>query len=330
MDLTQINIWLDVIFAIAFCAIVGVLGLHLFGNWRTGRLFKKYKQGKWPDHTKPPSTPRWLHGIHLICIFLLVYSGMYIHFPNIVPAWDGARLFMRWVHYIAMTVVMINLIWRLWYAFLSSRRDYREFTPTKMDIITIGQVIKYYTFLGKAKPHLDKYNIMQKGTYLIMLPLLIVQAFTGLALMTQTIPLIGLSPRELLLGWWLAPLLGSIDLAGWWCRTAHYAINWVFIILVTAHIYMAFTEDFPGFLEFFGGERWMGMPKDLREDWKKGYRHNHYDDAHPEDDHGHGGGHDDGHAEDSHAALAEEPSEAVTSEPTADDFLANPWDAPRH
>jgi hypothetical protein len=81
---------------------------------------------------------------------------------------------------------------------------------------------------------------------------MIVQAFSGLALLTQTIPLINASPRDLLIGWWLGVLVGSTDMAGWYARTAHYIINWLFIILTTIHMYLSVTEDFPAFLDFFG------------------------------------------------------------------------------
>ena len=66
--------------------------------------------------------------------------------------------------------------------------------------------------------------------------------------------LVGLS------SWWplvgivfaVGTLLGSTDLAGWWARSAHYLINWLFIILTTIHVYLSVTEDFPAFLDFFG------------------------------------------------------------------------------
>ena len=54
------------------------------------------------------------------------------------------------------------------------------------------------------------------------------------------------------MGWWLGALLGSTDLAGWYARTAHYLINWLFIVLTTIHVYLSVTEDFPAFLDFFG------------------------------------------------------------------------------
>jgi Ni/Fe-hydrogenase 1 B-type cytochrome subunit len=183
-------------------------------------------------------------------MIVLAITGMYIRFPFFAGV--GGRTTMRYLHYVAMTIVVINLIWRLWYAFASRRRDYREFAITKRDVTTFPQVALYYIFVKKSKPHLGKYNVMQKGTYIIFVPLLIIQAITGFALLTMRIPFIHLSPRDLIVGWWLGALLGSTDLAGWFARTAHYIINWLFIILTTVHVYLSVTEDFPAFLSFFG------------------------------------------------------------------------------
>jgi Ni,Fe-hydrogenase I cytochrome b subunit len=131
------------------------------------------------------------------------------------------------------------------------------------DITTAPMVVAYYIFAipPEKKPHLGKYNVMQKGTYILFVPLLIVQAITGFALLTYTLPFTGgitafghagVTARDLILGWNLGTMLGSIDLAGWWARTAHYLINWLFIVLTTIHVYLSVTEDFPAFLDFFG------------------------------------------------------------------------------
>ena len=46
--------------------------------------------------------------------------------------------------------------------------------------------------------------------------------------------------------------VGSTDLAGWYVRTGHYILNWLFIIMTTVHFYLAFTVDIPCALDFFG------------------------------------------------------------------------------
>jgi Ni/Fe-hydrogenase 1 B-type cytochrome subunit len=260
--LTQLNVWLDVVFTTLYAVVVVGLSIHFLFNWITGRAYKRFvKWEMWPHHEGPPVpvAPKIMHFQHVAAMIALAISGMYIRFPF----FNGGRWAMRWVHYIAMTVVVINLIWRLWYAFGSKRRDYREFAVSMRDITTAPMVIAYYLFLipPDKKPHLGKYNVMQKSTYLMFVPLLIVQALTGFALLTYVIPgtgafnvfgHTGITVRDLILGWNLGPILHSIDLAGWWARTVHYLINWLFIVLTTIHVYLSVTEDFPAFLDFFG------------------------------------------------------------------------------
>jgi len=268
MGLTEINVWLDVVFFGLYAVIVVALSCHFIGNILTGRAKRRFgKEWAWPHHdSHPPTLPKFLHFQHVACMIALGLSGMYIRFPF----FDGGRIAMRWVHYIAMIVVVANLIARLWYAFYSNQRDYREFALTKRDITTAPKVILYYIFVKPSKPHLGKYNVMQKGTYIMFVPLLIIQAFTGFALLTQTIPLVGMTPRDMLVGWWLGALVGSTDMAGWVARTTHYIVNWLFIILTTIHVYLSVTEDFPAFLDFFGMG---GLDKHAQ---------------HDDDDHGHG------------------------------------------
>jgi Ni,Fe-hydrogenase I cytochrome b subunit len=259
--LTQINVWLDVVFTSLYAVIVVALSIHFLGNVLTGRAKARFVEWKWPHHEGGPipAAPKIMHFQHVAAMIALAISGMYIRFPF----FNGGRWAMRWVHYIAMIIVVVNLIVRLWYAFASKRRDYKEFAVNMRDITTAPMVIAYYIFAipPEKKPHLGKYNVMQKGTYIIFVPLLIVQALTGFALLTYTIPFTytittfghaGVTFRDLIVGWNIGYWLQSIDLAGWWVRTTHYLINWLFIVLTTIHVYLSVTEDFPAFLDFFG------------------------------------------------------------------------------
>lgn len=271
--LTEVNVWLDVVFVSLYVVVVVGLTGHFIGNILTKRAYKRFVKGEWPPHEGPPipALPKFLHFTHLGCMFLLGLSGMYIRFPF----FDGGRTFMRYVHYFAMIVVIGNLIWRLWYAFSGRNRDYKEFSISRKEIITAPQVILYYIFVKDSKPHLAKYNIMQKGTYTLFPILLVVQALSGFALLTQEF-IFGLSPRYLLVGWWLGPIVGGTALAGAWARVAHYVVNWLFIILTTIHAYLASTENFPGLLDFFGIK-----PMEHHDE------HGHADDHGEEDAHGH-------------------------------------------
>jgi len=286
MPLAQINVWLDVVFTALWFVVAIALSGHFVGNILTGRARSRFVDWKWPHHDHPPIPflPRFLHFMHVFAMIALAFSGMYIRFPF----FDGGRTPMRYVHYVAMTIVFINLIWRLWYAFFAKQRDFREFGVSRMDIVTAPKVILYYIFVKNSKPHLGKYNVMQKGTYIVFVPLMFIQAITGFMLLTMTIPLLEASPRELLVGWLAAAGGLSVDYAGWIARMTHYVVNWLFIILTTIHAYLSVTEDLPAFLNFFGLQA-LGFGKG-------------------HDDHGHDteqGDHDSGHgAHDAQPVLA--------------------------
>jgi Ni/Fe-hydrogenase 1 B-type cytochrome subunit len=248
MGVLEFNVWLDTVFLMLWIFVILFLIFHFILFITTGRFRKAFIEGKWPEHdSRPPATPKWLHGFHMVGIIILAITGMLIRFPQ------GNRIIVRDIHYFWMVVVIITLVWRVLYAFFSkTNADWREFTIGGKDIRTIGGVLKYYGYMSNEKPHVAKYNVLQKFSYLLFLVLMIVQAFSGLALLTQTIPLINASPRDLLIGWWLGALAGSTDLAGWGARMLHYIVNWVFIIMMTVHFYLAFSVDIPCALDFFG------------------------------------------------------------------------------
>ncbi len=241
MGLTQLNVWLDVVFTSLYVVILIALSCHFIGNILSGRAKRRFgKQWEWPHHdSHPPFLPKFLHFMHVFSMIMLAVTGLLIRFPQF------NRTPMRWAHYIFMWIVIVNLIWRLWYAFASRQRDYKEFAITKRDITTAPQVILYYIFVKPSKPHLGKYNVMQKGTYTLFVPLLIVQAITGLMLWRLPLPIINASLYQLSAG-----LIGAEGI--FWVRTGHYIVNWLFIILTTIHVYLSVTEDFPAFLDFFG------------------------------------------------------------------------------
>ncbi len=297
MNILEFNVWLDVVFTTLYVVVLLALSAHFVGNILSGRAKRRFIEWEWPHHEGPPIPflPKFMHFQHVVGMILLALSGLYIRFPGyIFGGWENARTFMRWIHYVAMIVVTLNLIWRLWYAFFSQRRDYKEFAITKQDIVTAPKVILYYIFIKPSKPHLGKYNVMQKATYILFAPLLIVQAFTGFALVTAPI-IFGYSPRDILVGWWLGALVGSTDLAGWYMRIVHYIINWLFIIFTTIHVYLSVTEDFPAFLNFFGLSAFDREHADHGE--------------HGEHDSGHDHGEKEPHEEPGHA-----PSPAFTTE----------------
>lgn len=243
---------MDAIFFILWIATASAMVLHFFVGMPKGRFRKKWIEWKWPDHDhRAPFLPKLMHWVHLACMIALAASGLYIRFPT----YAGWRTPMRYIHYVAMTIVLLNLFWRIWYAFFAKDRDWKKFAVGRRDMQSMGGVAMYYAYLSNSKPHVAEYNVMQKLTYLVFLGLMLLQGFTGLALLTQPI-LFGYSPREVLVGWWLGAMLGDVAIAGAWIRVVHYAINWLFIIITTVHFYLALNEDLLISLDFFGFKRY--------------------------------------------------------------------------
>lgn len=241
IGLTTLNVWLDVIFSTLYVVVVIALAIHFIAGWATGRAQKKWLKHEWPEHDwSPPPTPKIMHAQHMTMMLILGFTGMYIRFPF----FQGGRTAMRYIHYFAMIVVTINLVWRFWYAFYSKQRDWREFAIGRKDAESALGVILYYAYLSNKKPHVAKYNVMQKGSYLFFAVLMVMQAITGFMIWRQPLPFIG-SFQGLVAG------LGGALLV-WYIRTTHYIINWLFIIMTTVHVYLSATEDVPCTLDFFG------------------------------------------------------------------------------
>jgi Ni,Fe-hydrogenase I cytochrome b subunit len=249
--LAQVNVWLDVVFTTVYVIMLVVLPIHFLASIPVGRFRKKWIEGKWPEHDEPhpPALPKYIHFQHLTMMFVLGFTGMAIRFPFI----DGGRTTLRYVHYVAMIIVTLTFFWRLWYAFASKRRDWRAFAITAKDVKSTPGVLLYYSFISNNKPHTDKYNVMQKFAYICFALFMVMQMFCGFALLEfWKIPLINLTPSNVLLGWWLAPMVGGLAMAVAWMRVLHYALTWMFIILTTVHVYLSATEDIPVTKDFFG------------------------------------------------------------------------------
>lgn len=248
MSMTEFNVWLDTVFVVLFVLVLFFLVFHFTMGIVKGRFRMKFIEKKWPEHDSvAPLGPKLLHATHMIMMVVLGFTGMYIRFPY----FQGGRVAMRYVHYFAMIVVCINLVWRLWYAFYSKNRDWREFAVTREDMASAVGVLAYYGYFSNKKPHVAKYNVMQKMSYQLFLVMMVLMALTGFSLVTTPL-LFGTSPRDWIVGWWLGSLVGSVDLAGWYARTFHYILNWGFILMTCIHVYLSATEDVPVTMDFFG------------------------------------------------------------------------------
>lgn len=243
MNLTQVNVWLDVTFSVLYMVVLLFLVWHFSMFIIKGRFRKAFIEGKWPQHdSRPPATPKLLHAVHMFSMIILGFTGMYIRFPFFY----GGRTFMRNAHYVFMIIVIVVLIWRVWYAFKSrTNADWREFSIGKKDLASAMGVLAYYGYVSDDKPHVAKYNVMQKMSYGLFLGMMVVQALTGLLMWRFEFPLVDTSIYAIVAG-----LIGATGI--FLIRMLHYVLNWGFIIMTTVHMYLAFSVDVPCALDFFG------------------------------------------------------------------------------
>lgn len=188
-----------------------------------------------------------MHWIHLISILVLTYTGFYIH----RPFGPGSMDLMRSLHFVFMFLLIFTAIVRVYWAFMGrgsaaqgSRtkiRDYKHFGPQRENKGKAWETAKYYLFLRKTHPVGAKYNTLQKGTYILWLVLIVLQAITGFAIWSDTQAFF--LPLTYLVGGLLA------------MRMIHYLIMWLFIITTLVHIYLSIAEaPWQAPLMFFGKE----------------------------------------------------------------------------
>lgn len=182
------------------------------------------------------------HWTHLGSMFVLAFTGFYIHYPF----FRANMLLMRQLHFIFMYVVLIALVWRVYYAFAGRTaivkgtrdtvHDWHNFVPQQENRHQLIETLKYYLFLRKTHPISGKYNPLQKLAYVAMGGLLVVQAYTGFAIY-------GPAQHSALFGplflWSVNMGLVSLMIM----RMIHFLVMWVFILITMIHVYLSVAED---------------------------------------------------------------------------------------
>lgn len=243
MTFSQINVWLDVIFFGMLIAVLLGLGcVHLPGNILTGRAKARFIEWQWPHPHEVRFAPRFMHLVHVLGMITLGLSGLYIRFP-----FAGDRNIAKYVHYVAMFIVTINYFSRVWYAFFSPYRDYKEFAIGRKDLRVLIPSLMYYAFIKPSYRHVAKYGPMQKFTYgYFFFGAMFFQILSGFYLFLAY-QLGSISPL-LTFGLGIATAREIV-------RLVHYSLNWLLIIFTFVHMYLSIMEDFPAFQFFFFGYR---------------------------------------------------------------------------
>jgi Ni/Fe-hydrogenase 1 B-type cytochrome subunit len=178
-----------------------------------------------------------LHWAHLLSFFVLIATGLQIHAHTNTLGPLGT---IRQIHFVVMYVFILTTVIRIYWAFfgqgsaalggLRRHRDWKFFGLSWSDWKSMPQWLAYYLFLRKTRPHVVKYNPLQKLTYVLLFPLgILVMALTGFAMFTPTAAAMG----------WFSAILGGLN----GVRLAHYLTMWVMIVFFMIHLYLVVVED---------------------------------------------------------------------------------------
>jgi Ni/Fe-hydrogenase 1 B-type cytochrome subunit len=178
------------------------------------------------------------HWINLVCILAFILSGLYIHYPFM----PGLMNVMRGMHFVAIWVVLINLVVRIVAAFFVKdvvdpytgevKTDIYTFLPQKTNRHQFWPWVKYYLFMKKEAPISAKYGVLQKLAYDLVPVLILAAAFTGFSIYP---PMMAVWPFS----WAYQAVGGPMNM-----RVIHYFVMWIIVIFTLVHAYLANIYNF--------------------------------------------------------------------------------------
>jgi Ni/Fe-hydrogenase 1 B-type cytochrome subunit len=178
---------------------------------------------------KHPMSFRILHELIMVSILLLIVTGFYIHRPFV----GGAGFLMslaRGIHFFFAIVLIIAVLARIINMFVGKDRDWRFFIPSGSDFKLIPKTLSYYAYATKELYIEKRYNPIQMLTYCLAFVMIIFQIISGLALKYP----------DGAFSWFNYGLFNNeIEV-----RIAHFVVNWLFIMFLMIHVYLAIREAF--------------------------------------------------------------------------------------
>ena len=175
------------------------------------------------------------HWVNLVCMFSLIFTGFYIHYPF----FPGAMGICRGIHIFAGIVITINLFVRVILSFFVKSaptggtravvRDVKTWLPQRNNRHMFLETVKYYLFINKGHVIGAKLGVLQKISYLLFLPLILLMSWTGFALWIPTST--GAISEVLTQG------IGVMNI-----RIIHYITMFIIMIIMCFHIYLANIE----------------------------------------------------------------------------------------
>lgn len=169
---------------------------------------------------------RLTHFLHLVGMFLLIWSGLRILHPSSIR-WIFFAVPMgtaRKLHFYGMYLLIFPWVFRyLYHIWITGQ--IKETVVRPKDIGYLPAFLKYYLFIDKKKPWGHEYNPGQRFTYSLWPILVAIQALTGFAIYW---------PDKLQS---VVAFFGGLIMLKFW----HTIIAWVFVITLMIHMYLGST-----------------------------------------------------------------------------------------
>lgn len=179
---------------------------------------------------------RIFHWINMISITMLILTGFYIHAPQSFRLFDTMTT-ARTVHFCMAYLLCFGVVGRMYYMIVAHDTKNLIYEPIK-DTKKLPSMIKYYLFLADDHPYYGKYNPGQKAMYTGVFAMALVMIITGFILY-----------KPLTFGF-MAGWLGGFLVV----RIIHYAITWIFVLCILAHVYLDVAEGIPILKSMFTGK----------------------------------------------------------------------------
>lgn len=173
------------------------------------------------------------HWIRVIAVAVLVFTGLYIHWPFIAGGPESFIMAsMRFFHFLAAYALILGLVVRIYMAFRSTfDADWRDFSVVG-NLKNVPDILGYYLFLKGSHKDYRRYNPLQALAYLFTALVVILTVLTGGALYHGSLFGVIRSPNAFQ---WVNTLLGGEQNTRIW----HVLFMWYFIVFMLVHVYLA-------------------------------------------------------------------------------------------
>jgi Ni/Fe-hydrogenase 1 B-type cytochrome subunit len=175
------------------------------------------------------------HWIRVIAIAVLIFTGLYIHWPFIAGGPDSTIMAtIRFLHFVSAYALILGLVIRVYMAFRSTfDADWKDFSVSE-NLKNVPDILGYYLFFKGSHKDYRKYNPLQALAYLFTGLVIIFTALTGAALYHGNLFGFIACPGSFR---WVSSILGGESYTRIW----HILAMWYFIVFVLVHVYLAIS-----------------------------------------------------------------------------------------